>query len=153
MPKEDRADDEQVGVWLVATRAKGGLLLRGRAKGWLKRMCDRCGNSFEELADGTFDVLLNEGEEEVDESLFEDVQTVESDEIEMSRHVRDALYLGLKSRAICNEQCGGVSVQNGEQWSVFKSGDQRIDAEETIGDRSAGDRLMEMKRKLEERGL
>lgn len=153
MPEEDRADEEQVGVWLVATRAKAGLLLRGRAKGWLKRTCDRCGNGFEELADGTFNVLLNEGEEDVDESLFEDVQTVDSDEVEVSRHVRDALYLGVKSRAICGEQCSGVSVRSGEQWNVFTSGDERIGAEDTIGDRVAGSRLLEMKKKLEERGL
>ncbi|CAN8075219.1 unnamed protein product [Agarophyton chilense] len=154
MPFEDRAGDEDVTVWLVASKEKGGILLRGRAKGCLKRFCDRCGSSFDEVSDGIFDVLLKADLEEVDESLYDCVQDVVSDEVEVSGHVRDALYLGMQTRALCTEDCVGSSKRSvGDTVDDSLNGNVGKGKEGTIAERAAGSVLLEMKKRLEQRGL
>ncbi|KAI0561913.1 Large ribosomal RNA subunit accumulation protein YceD [Gracilaria domingensis] len=154
MPAEDRAENEDVTVWLVASKEKGGILLRGRAKGYLKRSCDRCGCAYDDLSDGNFDVLLKAELGDVDESLYDDVQNVDSDEIEVSGHVRDALYLGMETRALCKKDCAGINFnqRNGED-PGNEDMDTEIDGRGTIAHRAAGNVLLQMKERLQQEGL
>lgn len=111
---------QPVHVWLVLTPlSRGAVRVRGRAKSVLNRVCDRCADEFAAVTDGVFEVIvLPEGDVQggrVEEEDAEAVDWFHGGLVDLRLHVRDAVYLGLPTRALCCADCPGLSVQTARE--------------------------------------
>lgn len=151
---EGDPDEQDADIWLVIKRLRSDYWLRGRVVARVKRTCDRCTKEYVDVSDGRFEVLLRgDVEEDNDESAdaeggFEAVEQFGRGvvEVDLKGHVRDGVYLGMETRALCEEGCVGVGQgkiqEEGKGWGRVM-GEQEDVAEA----------LMEMKRRLERQGL
>lgn len=110
--------DRRVDVWLVVQRVQKNYRLLGRARTVLPRACDRCTALFEEECDGRFELFLIEDNSAAEVSdVIDKAEAVESfgkgvDGADLTDHVRDAVLLGLPSRALCKQDCAGIIAEH-----------------------------------------
>lgn len=172
----DWESSTRVEVAVAVQRVRRDYRVVGAVRAPVMRRCDRCAEMFAAQSRGKFEVWLATSETgelgDVTDVVGEDaVEAVEAfavgvNEVDLTEHVRDAVWLGLPSKSLCTEDCQGVQVSNGSLGTVSYakvSGVERREQEEDeeeeeeekpIGDRKqVADKLMELKKKLERQGL
>lgn len=157
--------DQRIDVWVVVQRSGDDYRVLGRASTCVSRVCDRCTRDFSAVADGRFEVLLvtgrgvDKGQSDDDDNdsgggddLVEAVEDFKNgvEEIDLAPHVRDAVVLGLPTRALCSDGCVGV-----EMGSISGGGSVRYAGEAATTDAGGNElfrgneQLLELKRQLE----
>ena len=147
---DSNEDDRKVDVWLVLNQIQGGIRVRGRAVSELIRSCDRCMAEFSEQSDGRFEILLRDDElddvhnpekrlrkdmdklEEIQSEIEMQVEDVvdfrkTSPTVSLDEHVRDAVHLGLPTKALCKQDCGGISMLSSPEIGSVTYGGQDIE--------------------------
>lgn len=110
----DASAAEPLAVDVVVRPVGDGLLVLGRVCGRVRRACDRCCAGFWEGVDrAAFELWLDCGA-----GGGEDAEAVEEfvgarARVDLAGHVRDAVLLGLATRAVCGERCVGVGGGGG----------------------------------------
>lgn len=115
----------------------------GKISAQIQRTCDRCMRVFEEQSDGKFEVVLDVSgiSDFLDSStsddfgkkgravnfLLQEAEAIEPfplsiDEIDLSPHARDAILLGVPTRAICGRDCVGISIVGDDEYSSVRYG-------------------------------
>lgn len=147
----------------------------GKVRAPLYRRCDRCAREFKADSRGSFEVWLATDESGMLGDLDgiteeEDIEAVEAFgktvlELDLSSHVRDAVYLGLPTKSLCSEDCAGVqgwdesagsvTYSGGAAWRESQGKDGGVDVQQRTWAHEAGshDKLMDLKRRLETQGL
>lgn len=154
---DDAVDAQEPLALVLAIRPVGdgdGYSVLGRVDTRVWRDCDRCCAGFWEGVDGgRFEVWLDTGA-----GGGEDAEAVEEfvgprARLDLAEHVRDAVLLSLPSRAVCGDDCQGVSGGGG---FLDESGRIVGEVEEEGGKAEAAsvgldgmEKLLEMKRRLE----
>lgn len=150
----------RVEVAVAVQRVRGDYRVVGGTRSGIERRCDRCDEMFEEVSKGKFEVWLGGGEDGevgdlgdlVGEGGAEAVEGFGMGvvEVDLGAHVRDAVWLGMPTRAICGEDCKGVwdAAETEEEEEEEWGGEGK-----RIGDREVGEKLRELKRRLELQGL
>lgn len=122
----------------------------GKMSADIRRTCDRCMRLFTERSEGRFEVVLdvsgcssvmdNAAYEEATKraqsvnSVLQDAEAVESfpasvDEVDLSCHARDAILLGVPTRALCSRDCAGIPVTGDDDVGSVRYGGANRDTE------------------------
>lgn len=122
----------------------------GKVTAQIRRTCDRCTRVFEEQSDGKFEVVLDVSgitefldsavsddsrrKGQTVNSLLQDAEAIEPfpasiDEIDLSPHARDAILLGVPTRAICDRNCTGISIVSNDELSSVRYGGSKLSEE------------------------
>lgn len=174
------SDDTRVEVAVAVQRVRRDYRVVGAVRVPVQRRCDRCAERFEELSRGKFEVWLATNEDGKLGDMEDVVGDVGPEAVEvfaagvngvdLTEHVKDAVWLGLPTKSLCGEDCQGVQMMDGSSGSVTYVGGQgsvmevreeekevrerKEVVEKPIGERrGAGDKLLELKKKLEMQGL
>lgn len=166
--------DSQVQVAAVVQRVRRDYRIRGKTRASLPRKCDRCAKEYVAESRGDFELWLatdESGELEMDEEERAQVEAIEMfpkgvAEVDLTEHVRDAVYLGMPTKSLCRVDCEGVDVRRENAGSVtyaVKSKAQREEVRDSErleeGGRTmadvvgVGDQLRQLKERLERDGL
>jgi uncharacterized metal-binding protein YceD (DUF177 family) len=158
--------DERVLVSIAIQPVGDDFRLFGRVKTNVLRNCDRCCSLYSEPVNGeTFEVFLDSGDGLGDDRDAEAVEDFAGPRarVDLSPHVRDAVVLGLPSKASCGDGCvgligpqSGVLDDAGRLMRIRESdGTSEASGGEEADDRSGGtpsmDALLALKKKLEQR--
>lgn len=148
-------DAEEPLALALAIRPVGdGYSVLGRVDTRVWRHCDRCCGGFWERVDGgRFEVWLDTGA-----GGGEDAEAVEQfvgprARLDLAEHVRDAVLLSLPTRAVCGDNCQGVSGGGGfldERGRIVgEVKEEGSKAKAAIVGLEGIEKLLEMKRRLE----
>lgn len=162
-------------VAAVVQRVRQDFRVTGKVRAPLYRRCDRCAREFKADSRGLFEVWLATDDNGILGDLDgimeeEDIEAVEAFgktvlELDLSSHVRDAVYLGLPTKSLCSEDCAGVQGWDETAGSVTYSGgatlrenqgeEEGVDSQQRVlaDEMGSRDKLMDLKRKLERQGL
>lgn len=143
---EDASDSDgerRLDVKLAVQPVGKDFRVMGKLSTQLQRTCDRCTRVFEEEVDGKFEVVLDVSGigDFLDSStsddfgkkgravnfLLHEAEAIEPfplsvDEIDLSPHARDAVLLGVPTRAICDRDCVGISIVGDDEYSSVRYG-------------------------------
>lgn len=157
-------------VWLVIQSIRKHWRVIGRVRTEVHRTCDRCAQQFCTESDGRFEVVLIGDAEDTNgnKALEEEAEAFELfgkgvECIDLTQHVRDAVLLGVPTRALCDDGCVGVVVDDGVRDVSVAYGEEAskapgwgMNAVEGVAEGElrfgADERLLNLKEKLEGMG-
>ena len=150
-------DDSRIDMWFVIQRDGNDYRVRAKTVTKMMRTCDRCACEYEAESDGRFDLVLQTedgGTAEVLEAEEDFGRNVTS--VDLSDHIRDAVYLGVPMKSLCAKNCPGVDVEIAKEVGSVKysfDGAEKKDEQEEEGEnmthKVAREVLRELKLQME----
>ncbi|MEX2466347.1 MAG: DUF177 domain-containing protein [Gemmatimonadota bacterium] len=95
----------------VSVAGSGEVIARGHVHGLLQQACRRCLEPLESTFDGDLTLVFVD-EEEVDEESEEDATTrvmlASDSKLDLSRAVREEVFLAIEPYVVCRPECRGM---------------------------------------------
>ena len=115
---EDRMGEGTVEVDVRVNPAGERWYLRARVWGEFNFVCDRCRSEYEDEIEGEFTlIVLSKAVRGLEEDEHEEVVLLpnDSNELDLSEKVREAMMLALPIQFLCGEECAGLDPGTGDR--------------------------------------